>query len=77
MSFLQELKRRNVAKVAALYVVAGWLVLQAAELLFGDGGEAVGKGLLGMGGLGLRRAGGVAVENGAGTRLGMRRERLL
>ncbi len=34
MSLLQELKRRNVVKVAALYVVASWLVLQAAELLF-------------------------------------------
>jgi adenylate cyclase len=34
MSFIQELKRRNVAKVAMLYVVASWLVLQAAELLF-------------------------------------------
>ena len=34
MSFLQELKRRNVTKVAALYVVASWLILQAAELLF-------------------------------------------
>jgi len=34
MSFLQELKRRNVTKVAVLYVVAGWLILQAAELLF-------------------------------------------
>jgi len=34
MSFLQELKRRNVVKVAVLYVVASWLLLQAAELLF-------------------------------------------
>ena len=34
MSLLQELKRRNVTKVAALYVVAAWLILQAAELLF-------------------------------------------
>jgi adenylate cyclase len=34
MSFLQELNRRNVAKVAVLYVVAAWLILQAAELLF-------------------------------------------
>ena len=34
MSILQELKRRNVMKVAALYVVASWLILQAAELLF-------------------------------------------
>ena len=34
MSFIQELKRRNVAKVAAVYVVSSWLILQAAELLF-------------------------------------------
>jgi len=34
MSFLQELKRRNVVKVAVLYVVASWLLLQVAELLF-------------------------------------------
>lgn len=34
MSFLQELKRRNVVRVAVLYVVASWLLLQAAELLF-------------------------------------------
>jgi TolB-like protein len=34
MSFIQELKRRNVAKVAMLYAIAAWLVLQIAELLF-------------------------------------------
>ena len=34
MSFLQELKRRNVVRVAILYVVASWLLLQAADLLF-------------------------------------------
>ncbi|MEJ2523522.1 MAG: hypothetical protein P8080_11725 [Gammaproteobacteria bacterium] len=34
MSFLEELKRRNVVKVAVLYVVASWLTLQVAELLF-------------------------------------------
>ena len=33
MSFIAELKRRNVAKMAALYVVAAWLILQAAEVL--------------------------------------------
>jgi TolB-like protein/Tfp pilus assembly protein PilF len=30
-----ELRRRNVVRVAVLYVVAGWVVLQAADLLFG------------------------------------------
>jgi adenylate cyclase len=34
MTLLQELKRRNVVKVGVLYVVASWLLLQAAELLF-------------------------------------------
>ena len=34
MSFVQELKRRNVARVAVLYVVSAWLLLQAADLLF-------------------------------------------
>lgn len=35
MSFLSELRRRNVFRVAALYVVAGWLLLQAADVLLG------------------------------------------
>jgi Tol biopolymer transport system component len=30
-SFFQELKRRNVYKVATLYVVSGWVVLQVAD----------------------------------------------
>ncbi|HEY5641903.1 MAG TPA: hypothetical protein VIS31_03430, partial [Woeseiaceae bacterium] len=34
MSFFEELNRRNVIKVAVLYVVASWLLLQVAELLF-------------------------------------------
>lgn len=29
-----ELKRRNVFRVALLYVVASWLVLQVGEILF-------------------------------------------
>ena len=32
MSFLEELKRRNVVKVAALYVIATWLLLQVADV---------------------------------------------
>jgi hypothetical protein len=32
MSFYEELKRRNVAKVAALYVIASWLMLQIADV---------------------------------------------
>ncbi|MGI9264575.1 MAG: tetratricopeptide repeat protein, partial [Gammaproteobacteria bacterium] len=34
MSFIEELKRRNVIKVAVLYGVASWLLLQVADLLF-------------------------------------------
>ena len=30
-----QLKRRNVFRVAAAYVIVGWIVLQAAELLLG------------------------------------------
>ncbi len=33
--FLQELKRRNVIRVAIFYAVASWLVLQVADVLFG------------------------------------------
>ncbi|MEM9302976.1 MAG: hypothetical protein AAGE01_12740 [Pseudomonadota bacterium] len=35
MSFFQELKRRNVFRVVTLYLVAGWLVLQVADVLSG------------------------------------------
>ncbi len=35
MSFFSELKRRNVFRMAALYVVASWLVLQVADVLVG------------------------------------------
>jgi len=31
MSLFQEMRRRNVIKVAVLYVVAGWLVLWIVE----------------------------------------------
>jgi TolB-like protein/Tfp pilus assembly protein PilF len=34
MSIIQELKRRNVIRVAVLYAVAGWVVLQIADVLF-------------------------------------------
>jgi hypothetical protein len=34
MSFYEELKRRNVVKVAVLYGVASWLILQVADVLF-------------------------------------------
>lgn len=35
MSFFEELKRRNVVRIAVLYVVASWLILQVADVLFG------------------------------------------
>lgn len=34
MSFLGELKRRNVIRVATAYVVAAWLIIQVGETLF-------------------------------------------
>lgn len=34
MNLLKELQRRNVIRVAMLYVVASWLILQVADLLF-------------------------------------------
>lgn len=33
-NFLSELKRRNVFKVATIYVVVSWVVLQAADVIF-------------------------------------------
>ncbi len=35
VSLIAELKRRNVLRVAALYLVAAWVLLQVGELLFG------------------------------------------
>jgi len=35
MSFFAELKRRNVYRVAALYVIVGWVLLQVADVLLG------------------------------------------
>ena len=34
MSFINELKRRNVLRVAAAYVVTAWLVIQVVETIF-------------------------------------------
>ena len=33
-NFLEELKRRNVAKVALVYVIAGWLTMQVVDVMF-------------------------------------------
>lgn len=35
MSFIAELKRRNVVRVAIAYAVVGWLLAQVADVLFG------------------------------------------
>ncbi|MDX1572305.1 MAG: tetratricopeptide repeat protein [Xanthomonadales bacterium] len=35
MSLWNELKRRNVLRVTAAYVVVGWLILQVADIVFG------------------------------------------
>lgn len=37
-SFLSELSRRNVFRVAAAYVIVGWIVLQVGTLMFGNFG---------------------------------------
>ncbi len=34
MSFVDELKRRNVFRVALVYVATGWLLIQLADILF-------------------------------------------
>jgi len=34
VSVIAELKRRNVFRVALLYLVAAWVILQVAQLLF-------------------------------------------
>jgi TolB-like protein/Tfp pilus assembly protein PilF len=35
MSFYSELKRRNVIRVTVVYAIAGWVLLQVGDLLFG------------------------------------------
>ena len=34
MTLFKELKRRNVLRIAAAYVVAAWLLIQVAETIF-------------------------------------------
>ncbi len=44
MSFFDELKRRNVFRVATAYLVASWLIIQVAETIlpaYGFGGESI------------------------------------
>ena len=36
MSFLGELKRRNVVRVAIAYAVVAWLLLQVADVVLGN-----------------------------------------
>ena len=35
MRLVSELRRRNVFRMAALYIVAAWLIMQVAEVLIG------------------------------------------
>jgi TolB-like protein len=50
MSLYSELKRRNVFRVAAAYVVVGWLILQLAEIVLGFIGapDWVGKAIIAL-----------------------------
>lgn len=50
MNLWGELKRRNVIRIAAAYVVFGWVLLQAADILLGFTGapEWVGKALIAL-----------------------------
>ncbi len=48
-SLFAELKRRNVVRVAALYLVAAWLILQIGDVLFGTLGVPVWSGKLLLG----------------------------
>jgi hypothetical protein len=36
VSFIQELKRRNVFRVAIAYVITTWLLLQVADVVLGN-----------------------------------------
>ena len=55
MSFLEELKRRNVVRVAAAYLALAWLVVQIVETLFPMYGisDAVARTVVSLIGLGL------------------------
>jgi hypothetical protein len=35
MSFISELKRRNVLRMAALYLIAAWLIMQVTDVISG------------------------------------------
>ena len=35
MSFISELKRRNVRRMAALYLIAAWLIMQVTDVISG------------------------------------------
>ena len=54
MSFLKELKRRDVLRLSAYYVVASWLLIQVAEAIspmfaYGDSPARLGVILLAIG----------------------------
>lgn len=49
MSFISELRRRNVFRMAVLYVVAAWLIMQLAEVLISLGNMPNGLGPVTLG----------------------------
>jgi len=55
MGLMSELRRRNVLRMAGLYVVSAWLVMQIAEVLVGLGAvpEWIGRAVLGVLALGF------------------------
>ena len=55
MSLLSEIKRRNVFRVTAAYLVVGWLTLQVSDILldFAGAPEWVGKAIIAVLLLGL------------------------
>jgi len=50
MGLMSELMRRNVFRMAVLYVISAWLVMQVAEVLIGLGAlpESTGQWILGL-----------------------------
>ena len=50
MSFFDEIKRRNVIRVAAAYAVVGWLILKVADIVldFAGAPDWVGKGVIAL-----------------------------
>ena len=56
MGVVLELRRRNVLRMAVLYVVAAWLIMQVAEVIIGLANlpEGIGPGILALLAVGIR-----------------------